>query len=63
MTNIMLTSAAYSMCSFAFAKADIMDGNLVDTSANFKLKVGDSHLLCGSQYEHKPSCSQANKPP
>jgi hypothetical protein len=24
--------------------------------------VGDSHLLCGSQYEHKPSCSQANKP-
>jgi hypothetical protein len=30
---------------FAFAKADIMDGNLVDTSANFKLKPGQQTTL------------------
>lgn len=52
----------YLTYSLAFAKADILDENLVQTFTDFKLKVGDSHLICGSQHKLKPSCSQANKP-
>jgi hypothetical protein len=48
MTDIMVTNAAYSTYSLAFSEADIIDGNLVETFADFKLKVGDLHQLCGS---------------
>jgi hypothetical protein len=58
----MLTNAAYSTYSLALSEADIADENLVQTGADFRLKVGDSHLLCSSQHEPKSLYSQANKP-